>query len=411
VAVDVDAGTLTFYKNNTSQGQAFSGITGPVVIELGATGGDIGGNINFGQRAFTYTPPTGFEALNTSNLPAPDIADGSQYFNTVLYTGNGSNSHAITGVGFQPDLVWGKCRSVGTDHYWVDSVRGATKVLRSNVYNPEYTQADSLVSFDSDGFTLDDDNSGGPSGNFNISGRTYVAWNWLKGANQGFNVVTWSGAGSSTQSQISHGLGVKPAMVILMARTQPANYNHYVWHQSLSNASSGTNTWLRFDQTNAQQTGQTNGPWGTNGTNFNSTTFSVGNEGNHSSATYVGYCFAEVEGYSKFGSYTGNGSSDGPFIATVFTPAVVMVKNSSSATNWVIKDTARDTYNPSTKRLNPNQAYVESDDSNIDFDFLSNGFKIRSTNSSVNTSGNTYVFMALAENPFGGEGVSPATAR
>jgi len=413
---DADNGTVAFYNASGTQfGSTVTGLTTGVerfIFISGQSGAD--SYCNFGQQDWAHTLPTGYKALNTSNLPAPDIADGSDYFQTVLYTGNGSNSNAITGVGFQPDLVWGKCRSTSTDHYWVDSVRGVTKVLRSNVYNPEYTQSDSLVSFDSDGFTLDDDNSGGPSGNFNINSRTYVAWNWLKGASQGFNIVTWSGAGSSTQSQISHGLGVKPAMVIMMARTQPANYNHYVWHQSLPNASSGTNTWLRFDKTNAQETGQTNGPWGTNGTNFNSTTFSVGNEGNHSSATYVAYCFAEVEGYSKFGSYTGNGNSDGTFVYTGFKPSVIMIKSYSETGEWQIVDTTRSTYNPtqSTQTLEPHDSGGESSFTSRYWngDILSNGWKYRGTQQ-YNATNRKYVFMAFADNPFGGDGVSPATAR
>jgi hypothetical protein len=167
----------------------------------------------------------------------------------VLYTGNGSNGHAITGVGFQPDLVWGKCRNIGTDHYWVDAVRGVTKVLRSNLTNVEYTQTDSLVSFNSDGFTLDDDNSGGPSGNFNISGRTYAAWNWKANGSgssntagtitstvsanptAGFSIVSYTGNGT-TGATIGHGLGVAPAMIITKLRKQLLSNEDWAVYQT-----------------------------------------------------------------------------------------------------------------------------------------------------------------------------------
>jgi hypothetical protein len=259
VALDLDNGAIYFAKNNTWQnsgvptsgssktGAAFTSFSGSYTpMACGFNGATA--TLNFGQRAFAYTPPTGYKELNTSNLSAPTVKDGSEYFNTVLYTGNGSNGHAITGVGFQPDLVWGKCRNIGTDHYWVDAVRGVTKVLRSNVANAEYTQTDSLVSFDSDGFTLDDDNSGGPSGNFNISGRTYAAWNWLAGGSgssntdgsitstvsanpsAGFSIATYTGNGTAGAT-IGHGLGVAPKMIIVKQRSGATDWQ--IGHQSI----------------------------------------------------------------------------------------------------------------------------------------------------------------------------------
>jgi hypothetical protein len=360
---------------------------------------------NFGQRAFAYTPPTGFKPLNTANLPAPTVKDGSQYFNTVTYTGNGSNGHAITGVGFQPDLVWGKCRSVGTDHYWVDAVRGVTKVLRSNVTNAEYTQTDSLVSFDSDGFTLDDDNSGGPSGNFNISGRTYAAWNWVEGANVGFDIVSYTGNGVNGRA-IAHSLGVTPAFVIVKNRDSSESWA--VWHKDLGSAIK----YLVLNNTAAVASASAIFGGGANEQLPDSTNFYIGSNGmvNANNADYIAYCFAEVESYSKFGSYAANDSTDGPFVHLGFTPKFLIIK-STTPRSWLMLDAERSPYNPANVGFKANETDAERTN-NWDIDFLSNGFKVRGVNANTNTdTSGVYTYAAFASNPFGGDGVSPATAR
>jgi hypothetical protein len=378
---------------------------------------------NFGQRAFEYTPPTGFNALNTANLPAPDIADGSDYFNTVLWTGDGASSRSTTGVGFQPDWVWFKRRNQAANHTLYDVVRGATKTLQSSLPDAEVTLTNGLTSFDTDGFTT------GVYENANTI--TYVAWNWLAGGSgssntdgsitstvsanptAGFSVVTYSGT-STDNDTIGHGLGVAPAMVIVKNRTSAANGSagsHWLTrHQAIGMTGSGTSCQLFLNLTN----GLLNNDHGTLITSGNNLLqikasgsgipyFHVGESGQN----YVAYCFAEVEGYSKFGSYTGNFSSDGPFVYCGFRPAWVMRKATTDTSNWVILDTARDTYNETDNMLLPNTSGSESDGSDIDI--LSNGFKMRS--GALNGSGTTYIFAAFAEHPTGGSGVSPATAR
>jgi hypothetical protein len=421
IAVNVDDGEVTFYKNNTSVGTT-SVSTMAGTLPYFNHGGNWTWTLNFGQRAFAYTPPTGYKALNTANLPAPTIKKGGDHFNTVLYTGNGSNGHAITGVGFQPDLVWGKCRNIGTDHYWVDAVRGVTKVLRSNLTNVEYTQTDSLVSFNSDGFTLDDDNSGGPSGNFNISGRTYAAWNWKANGSgssntagtitstvsanptAGFSVVTWTGNGTAGAT-IGHGLGVKPSFFVVKCRNL-TGCNWDVYHSAygatkhtILNGTNSVTTYSGFF----------------NNTEPTSTLITLGSdrEVNQSGATYVAYCWAEVPGYSSFGSYVGNGNADGPFVYTGggFRPAFLLIKRTDSTGDWFLFDTARDTYNASYKWLKPNNTGTEPTGGGDLWDILSNGFKVRNSNGNQNASGGTYIFMAFAEHSFGGVNVSPATAR
>ena len=446
VAWDADAGKIWFAKNGTWQGSGdpaagtnalVTGIPNDVYtagVSVQSSGGTPGGTANFGQRDFAYTPPTGFNALNTANLPAPDIADGSQYFNTVLYTGNGSYPRAVTGAGFSPDWVWLKSRSDGYGHGTYDRVRGvgtSATALRIDSTSEEggapigpYIDLDSL---DTDGFTLG--NTVSSAELFNLSTKAYAAWCWkavgsgssiaagsIDGTNPtiastvsanptaGFSIVTYTGTG--VNATVGHGLGVKPSFYVVKPRSYANNWP--CWHKDLT--SDGYYIHLNY----ALKQDLATAVW--NGTGPSNTVFNIGTNTNVNqlSATFVAYVFAEVEGYSRISFYSGNGSSsNAPFVYCGFRPAFVLIKNyrGGSETNWVIKDTVRDTYNPSTKRLNPNQAYVESDDSNVDIDFLANGFKVRSTNTSVNESGSDYLFLAFAENPFGGSGVSPATAR
>jgi hypothetical protein len=361
---------------------------------------------NFGQRPFTYTPPTGFKALNTQNLPTPAISNGANYMAATTYTGTGATqtiSNAVNGVSFQPDLVWAKSRNAVESNRLIDSVRGATLVLYSNLTNAETTEATGLTAFGSSGFTL---GSGAP----NTSAVTYVGWQWNAGgstvtntngsisaqvranATAGFSVVTYTGTGAN--ATVGHGLGVAPKMVIVKGRNGGTT-NWPTYHISVGNT--GT---LFLNATNAITTSSTQ--W--NNTSPTSSVFSIGNSGdtNANTTAYVAYCFAEVAGYSKFGSYTGNGSADGPFVYLGFRPRWLMWKNASLGTeNWGIIDTSRPNYNFNGNwLLFPNSSAAEATAASIRFDLLSNGFKVLNTNGDNNFNGSTIIYAAFAENPF-----------
>jgi hypothetical protein len=432
VALDLDNGAIYFAKNNTWQnsgdptsgssktGAAFTSFSGGyAAMSCGAQNHTA--TFNFGQRDFAYTPPTGFKALNTSNLSAPTVKDGGDHFNTVLYTGD-NLEQVITGVNFQPDWVWVKCRNQGsTNHVLQDAVRGAQKYLTSDTTVIEGTSNGTIISFDSDGFTI---GAGNPAVPVNNNGDTFVAWNWKANGNgtssntdgsitstvsanpsAGFSIVSYTGNGVNGATW-GHGLGVAPDMVIVKRRN--ASYNWAVYHSGVD-ATAPEDYWMSLDTTNARASNTT--IWGS--TAPTSTTVKVGwlNETNANTGTYIAYCFAEVEGYSKFGSYTGNNSTDGPFVYCGFSVQWLMYKRSSAAEDWVIVDNSRDTYNVADAALRPNQSLPEFSNTEVLVDFTSNGFKIRSSDAKSNGSGSTYIFMALAENPFGGDGVSPATAR
>jgi hypothetical protein len=373
-----------------------------------------------GEGDFYYAPPTGFLSLNSLNLStqaSPTIDDGSQYFNTVLYSGNGTDNHAITGAGFQPDLVWAKMRSAAEWHFWVDSNRGANKAVWSNATNAEYDYsgdvAQIIKSFDSDGFTL------GTSNAVNNPSQTFASWNWLANGGTtssntdgtitstvqanptaGFSIVTYTG--TQANATVGHGLGVAPKFIITKCRS--ASNGWPVYHYSLS-----ATDFVRLNQTSATATNSV--VW--NNTEPTSTVFSIGanDENNKSGADQLAYCFAEIEGYSKFGSYTGNGSTDGTFVYTGFRPAFVIWKNTNNgSTNWVMRDNTRNTFNPVEASLEPNNSSAEYNKSNGS-DFLSNGFKIRNVDTGTNGSGNTIIYMAFAESPFVTSTGIPVVAR
>ena len=396
-ALDLDAGTITFYKNGVSQGVAFTGLSGEFAPATGLYS-TANHDVNFGQRPFKYTPPTGYLKLNTFNLPDSSIVDGSENFNTVLYTGNGG-TNTITGVGFEPDLVWTKSRSNAYSHLLYDSVRGAIKPLISNLTNAETTVANSLTSFDSDGFTL------GASDNSNVSGSS-VAWNWKAGGTAvsntdgtitttvsanptaGFSVMTYTGTGVA--GSIGHGLGVVPKLYIIKQRTDAGN-NWIVQ----TTAVDGSLDYLFLNATNAK------GDSGDALPTSSVINISGNNDVNGSGDGIVAYCFADVEGYSKISSYTGNGSTDGPFVYTGFRPAFVMLKRTDAANVWLIGDNKRLGYNSANPSSNKQlQAQASNAEGNFDLDYLSNGFKLRNTDSYLNASGGKYIYMAFAENPF-----------
>lgn len=398
VAFDIDAGTLIFYKNGVSQGTAFTDIAGDswaVFIQGGYTG-----TLNFGQRPFSYTVPTGYKALNTANLPDPTIRKPNQYFDAVVYSGDGTSSRTISGLSFQPDLIWDKPRGTVFSHILVDSVRGgspALAVLQSNATDAEYTTlgvGGSISAITSSGFTITA--GSGTNNNLNASGSAYVAWNWKKGATPGFDIVTYTGTGAART--IAHGLGVAPSMMIVKERNVAGN-NWQVWHKAFGTA--GTTDYVLLNSNVAKGGGGAVDDW--NNTVPTSSVFSIGTFGgiNANGNSYVAYLFSEVAGFSKFGSYTGNGSTDGPFVYCGFRPRYVMVKRTDATGDWQIIDTARNTYNYADSRLWADLTNIETSNGAAGIDALSNGFKFRGAISTDgNASGGTYVFVAFAESPF-----------
>jgi len=350
------------------------------------------------------------------------IKKPSDYFNTVLYTGTGAEQ-SISSLDFSPDLTWIKNRDTIDWHRLLDSVRGATKELYSNSANTEDTQAQSLKSFDSNGFTL------GTLAEVNTSGENYASWSWRgsdssavsntdgsitstvsANTTSGFSIVSYTGNGSGSAT-VGHGLGVIPSMVIIKARTAgSANGFWYVKHKSLS---SNYNINLNTTSASSDVTSVSQGGIG-DLDNANTFDFASGTSGittvNASGTDFIAYCFAEKKGYSKFGSYTGNGNADGSFIYTGFKPAFIMVKDyTGGGNNWFIWDNKRDGYNILNRYLRPNLSDAEGNYDAIDI--LSNGFKNRNTSGSANGSGTGYIYMAFAENPLVGTNNIPATAR
>jgi hypothetical protein len=438
VLFDADAGTISWSENGGAFGSAVSIPSGTDVdwIPFVGMGGGFSNEVgffNFGQDGtfagettsgnytdangignFKWEPPADALALCTANFPAPAIdpledETPEDYFNTVLYTGNGTTNN-VDGVGFQPDFGWFKSRSNATSHELHDVIRGIGR-LSTNTTTAESTILNGFVDFDTDGYDLD---GAGGGGEVNTSGRTYVVWSWKAGgsassntdgsitstvsANQdaGFSVATYTGDGSGT-ANFGHGLSAKPEMIIIKNRTGTV-YDWKVFHHKLSTIG----YILKLNSTAGEvNTGNTTfgGPTSSlvvvknNGTAANAT--------NISGVDYVAYCFHSVDGYSKAGSYTGNGSSDGPFVYTGFRPAFLLIKRSSPAgANWEMIDTARGPYNPNIAELYANQSSAEFVNSSQAVDINSNGLKIKTTDGGYNYSGGTYIYMAFAEQPF-----------
>ena len=338
------------------------------------------------------------------------IDKSTLYQNTVLWTGDASTGRSITGVGFQPDWVWVKNRDDGTRwHILVDAVRGSSKIVYSNETSAGGTDTNQVESFDADGFSV------GSDSNVNKSGDDIVGWNWkANGAGSlnevgsidstvsvnttsGFSIVTWVATGAA--STIGHGLGVVPKMIIPKSTTSVDGW--YLYNAGV--ATDPETDYMLLNTTAAAVDGST--LW--NDTAPTSSVFTVGtgfNVGN----TYVAYCFADVQGYSKFGSYTGNGDSDGPFVYTGFKPTYVTIKWSSGVGDWVTADTKRSPFNLTNKTLYPNDDAAEYTGYGIDI--LSNGFKMRTTDTNFNSSGGTYVYMAFGQPIISNSGIC-ATAR
>jgi hypothetical protein len=396
VAFDATLGTLEFYKNNVSMGVAYTGLTqGDYTPAIGNGSGVAHiNNINFGQRPFTYTPPTGFVALCTQNLPTPTIKRGDDYFKPLARTGAAA-PQTVTGYRFAPNMVWMKCRSQAYGSGLYDSVRGTgtTKSLATASPNAEgsFSTNLNLSAFTSDGYTLGVTSS---TNTLTQAANTWADWAWKESAISGFDIVTYTGTG--VNRTVSHSLGVVPKMMIVKDLST-SSFNWAVYHESLGNTS-----YLFLNTTAAAAAAVT--VW--NNTTPTTTEFTVGTAGNVNTNTsnYVAYLFAEVPGFSKISSYTGNGSADGPFVYCGFRPAWVMMKRIDTADangHWIIKDTLRAAnYNVQDGNLYANLTIAEDVTSTVYMDILSNGFKLRGTYTGVNATGGTYIFMAFAENPF-----------
>ena len=421
-------GKITIYYNGVSKGDMFTSLTGrykPFIMSATSaastfnfgqdhtfngnktSGSDSASDAN-GIGVFYDTPPTGFLALCTSNMSDPTIGPGQtsqadDHFDTVLFSGTGANQ-TVTGFNFQPDFVWNKTRNQSRHHTLNDSVRGGGPLKSSNA---DGEGASTISAYNSDGY----DWTYNSSNVWYDSSATVVSWAWKAGgsassnfngsitssvsANQdaGFSIVSWTGTGSA--GTIGHGLSSAPEHIIVKNRDSTAGR---IWLNYVKAAASDAETdYLTLSGTGAAVDNAD--VW--NDTAPTSTVFSVGSNAsaNESADEMIAYCFHSVEGYSKFGSYTGNGNADGTFVYTGFRPAWIMQKKSSSSGNdWTIYDTARDTFNPAEDLLRPNLANAESDTTS--FDILSNGFKIRSSAGTFNASGATFIYLAFAEAPF-----------
>ena len=411
VAFDLSSTSCIFYKNGVQQLTGTYGVTQSVTAWAQMNGATDSLIWNFGQRPFTYTPPSGYVALNAYNLPTPTIPNGATVMAATTYTGNGSTqnisnaSNNNIGTTFQPDFVWMKQRNSASPHNLSNSITGASYFLFSNTTSAEVGNSNIISAYTSTGFTVGTDIYA------NQNGSTYVGWQWKAGAGSsssntsgsitstvsvnataGFSVVTYTGTGAN--ATVGHGLGAVPSMVIVKNRISTTQ-NWNVWFSGFA----GTD-YILLNTTAA--IGSSTTVW--NSTAPSSTVFSVGtaNGTNGSTNGMVAYCWSAVAGYSAFGSYTGNGSADGPFVYTGFRPRWVMIKRSTGVANWFICDTSRDTYNVAQNRLFPSLSNAEVN-SPVEYDILSNGFKIRvdgATDGGTNNSGDTYIYAAFAENPF-----------
>lgn len=407
VAIDRDSNTIAFYKNGvlvytassvnsgTMRLQYFTGSTDVAVVLTGKAPLHASATYDAASGGyFRYTPPAGYKALCTANLPAVSITNPSLQHQVKLDTG--ANIKSTSEAVFPSFLEWIKDRANANNHQLIDSVRGTSAVLQSNSTGAETTYS-------------------APSG-------SSVGWLWKAGgtastnndgsiasqvsANQtaGFSIVAYTGTG--VNATVGHGLGIAPKMVVTKGRIAPDSW--FVWHTGMISAL----YYLQLHTTIAQTNNAT--VW--NSTSPDSSVFSIGTNAdiNQNTETYIAYCFAEISGYSKFGSYTGNGSTDGPFVYCGFRPKWLLIKKSSATSNWSIIDTARDANNIGDNPLLPNLTDAESTSTSISgayLDVTSNGFKLRGTSGDINDNAATYIFAAFAEHPFGGNNVSPSPAR
>ena len=417
---DASVGSSGWSNGSGSYNQAFSSAVG---VDLDANldwffafkGYNATIAVNFGQTAFTVSPPTGYSSgysaaiENENRETALTIEDGSAHFQATTYTGNGG-SNEVNQSGnstFQPDFVWLKDRA-GAHYAMIDAVRGANKGVRSSLNFAEYTESN--LSFDADGFSM---TSAGSAATINTSSNTYIGWQWLAGnstasnsngsitstvsVNQtaGFSIVSWTGSGAN--ATIGHGLNAVPSWILIK---NLADADSWVVYHDSTGATKGT----ALDTTGTPTTASTF----FNDTAPTSTVFSVGSGGrsNGDSDAMIAYCWAEIPGFSKFGAFS-SGSSGDPFVECGFTPALIFLKRISAADSWYVQDTARDPVNPAYRYLQWNSNAAEASNSSVYIDIISNGFVCDL--GGIVTSSDDMIFGAWAENPFAG--TTPATAR
>ena len=411
-AIDLDNLTVAWSKNgqwgdgsgnwdetydNAHKISITAGYWTPTHIHGGSSAGQC--FANFGQRPFTNDPPSGFKTLCASDISTPTIKKGDAHFNTVLYTGDGQSSKALT-VGFQPDLSWFKCRDSDRNHDIYDSIRGGNKRLIPNDTTEEGSFSNLVQSFDANGVTV------GSASEMNHSGEDFVAWNWKAGASAsnsdgsvtstvranasaGFSIVQYdvpSGAGNFT---VGHGLGVAPELILAKNRDTDSNWD--VYSKYIANTHR-----LKL---NSNATPEDQPAWGD--TSATSSVFtSLGNGAWHGVGnTMINYCFTSVNGYSKFGTYEGNDDNDGTFVYTGFKPAFLIIKDIDSAGEWSMYDSARTPGNPMKKNIRADEDSQENDHTVNSIDFLANGFKLRDDDAGKNAA-RTYLYIAIAERPF-----------
>jgi len=424
IALDLDSNNIKFYKNNVLQYNLTNILESGADYAFGVSPySNVAATVNFGQNPtfsgnttagtytdsngkglFKYQPPSGFLALCEDNLPTPAIKNPGEHFKTVLWTGDG-NTRSITGIGFQPDLVWIKSRNAQLYHLLTNSVTGVDNTLSTNTTDAESFSTERVLnSFDSDGFSLNVDDGSGYYG-WNVSGQNMIAWCWKAGgpavtntdgsitsqvsANQtaGFSIVSYTVSGTSAYTT-GHGLNQAPEFIIWKSRDRDAGWS--IYHKDIGNANV-----LRFTTAAASASGS-----------WNSTTPTssiVSHGGYYDGDKIIYYAWHSVEGFSKFGSYIGNDSTDGPFVYCGFKPAWVMIKAAIGVTNgWVIMDNARSSDNPNGETIFADNSNTEYTDLTYRaMDFLSNGFKIRAgVGNERNGNGATYIFAAFAESPF-----------
>ena len=404
VAFDADNGTLIFYKNGASQGTAFTGLSGTFypAVSTYSSAANFGWKVNFGQRAFSHAAPSGYKALTVENLsdPTGPAAEPNKYFDTKLWTGTGSaRSITMDNSSMSPDFVWIKARTDANDHHHLfDTIRGAGKRVLSNGNGAESTDNNTLSAFDSNGFSL------GTQSAVNGNGDEVVSWNWESAASTvtntagsidsqvradqaaGFSIVTYTAVGGN--NSFGHGLNVKPKFILIKNRSNTADWFAMFDTGAASYQHGYLNSNSGFSAASAQPVSTSTITYGNDNAMF-------GANGNN----YLAYCFAPVANYSAMDTYTGNGSSDGIFVHTGFKPAFLLTKRTNASENWEIRDNKRNPYNRVNRALFPHTSGAE-DTGSVDVDFLSNGFKIRTANGSINASGGIYMYYAVAEGPF-----------
>jgi len=425
IAMDFTNSTMEYFKNNSSQGSfSFSGANdgttyypyvycnhGLLYMNAGQdssfvgqkTSGSANASDENGFGDFYYTPPSGFLAVCSANLPTSDDIDPAQtdtdypskQFNTVLYTGNGS-TNAITGLGFKPDLVWVKRRNSSGDHRLVDSSRGVGVALRSNVTGGDVSEGNGVTEFGTDGFTL------GSEGGYNASSDTFVGWCWKANGGTtasnsegsitssvqantkaGFSIATYTSPGSGTNHTVGHGLS---GVDFIITKNRSATFNWYCFHKSIPDKTFRLNTTsANFSYSNWSMGATT---WG-----------SESGYTHDGTSNFIAYAWQNVDGMQKFGSYEGNGNNDGAFIYTGFRPRLVFIKNVDASQHWVTHDSARETHNVMDTPIDWDESYAEYTSSNRAIDFLSNGFKCRTSDGEINSS-QTFIYGAWGDVPF-----------